>query len=115
MAAGPRQPELDVPSDTLVVRHREGGILDERIELEAHPTVIPTRSLPHPQVFPLGPGDQFIRQRPGNPSVVDSRGGQSGDPVVEPATLDEVGDDHRIARGSGGAGGPRLPDEAGVD
>ena len=115
MAAGPRESELDVPGDPFVVRHRQGGILDEWIELEAHPPVIPSRGLPDPQEFLLGAGDQTVRQRPGHPTVVDPRRHERGDPVVESAGLHEVGDDHRIARGAGGAGGVRLPDEAGID
>ena len=111
----PAGAERDIAGHPLVVGQATVRILEERIELEAHPAVVASRRLPDLPKHLLRTAHQVVGERPGDRVVVVAGGDALRDPAVEASGLDEVGNDDRVARGPGRARRPRLPDEVGID
>ena len=58
--------QLDVAGHALGVRRAELGILQQRVELEAHVAVVAVRLFPHRPKHGLGFAHQFVGRPPGD-------------------------------------------------
>src|SRR5829696_314612 len=78
-------------------------IFQQRVQLEAHPPVVPARPLPDRFERRLGAAHQPVRQAPGDGVVVQPFADESGQLIIEAAGLDQLADDDRVGRRPGGA------------
>jgi hypothetical protein len=88
--------ELDVSSHALRSVQPGGFVLDERVQLETHVTIVPLGALPLGQEHLLGRLDQLIVELPSNLVVGEAVPDQLADPAVEVPSRDDRRDDGRI-------------------
>ena len=114
-ACRPSLAEIDIAGHLLRPRQPCTEVLQQRVKLEAHPAIVAERAFPGLEKFPLRMPHQLVGERPGDGRIVLPVSHQRRDPVVKPSGLDQVGDDHRVARGPGGSLPPRLGHDLWID
>src|SRR5262249_42722918 len=97
--------QFDVAGAPLRHGQLAGGVLQQRVQLEADVAVVAVRLVPGGAEDLLRLGDQVVGDLPGDGLVVEPLPQLFGEEVVEPAGLDQVGDDDGVGRGPGGAPG----------